>query len=123
MKGLFVPRAEVLGKESTAWSWVCCGSDLVENRLAWKPLPLVRTVRTMEEFDLIAVRTIPSFDIFMFEASECDGRSASLSLGSEAAELVVVDELEIGEGVLHLVNEDKLERLFGVGEGVVGDEK
>ncbi|PON55296.1 hypothetical protein PanWU01x14_189850, partial [Parasponia andersonii] len=47
-------------------------------------------------------------------------------LGAEVAELVVVEELELGKGLLHLVNGsgtvDELERGFGVGEGVAGDE-
>ncbi|PON59680.1 hypothetical protein TorRG33x02_287520 [Trema orientale] len=57
------------------------------------------------------------------EAWSPNGVPILFGLGSEAAELVVMEELEIGEGVLHLVNGDKLERHIGVGEDVVGDER
>ncbi|PON86096.1 hypothetical protein TorRG33x02_181460 [Trema orientale] len=40
-------------------------------------------------------------------------------LDFKVAELIVMEKLKIGEGVLHLVNRDKLERRFGVREGVV----
>ncbi|PON32716.1 hypothetical protein PanWU01x14_359020 [Parasponia andersonii] len=93
MKGLSVPGAEVLRKESTAWSWVCCGSDSVENH---------------SQLSVVVRRSK-------------HGVSILFGLGSEAVEMVVMNELEIGEGVVHLVNGDVLERRFGVGEGVVDD--
>ena len=55
---------------------------------------------------------------------ESEGKD--LGLGTEVAELVVMEELELGEGLLHLVNGsgtiDKLEWSLGLGESVAGDE-
>ncbi|PON86329.1 hypothetical protein TorRG33x02_178950, partial [Trema orientale] len=103
--------AEVLRKESTAWSWVSCETDLVENRLAWKLQPLVFNLRERREC------SVQSFGVRRLK----HGVPILFGLGFETVELVVMEELEIGKDVLHLLNEDELEMHFGVGEGVVDD--
>lgn len=63
-------------------------------------------------------------DAEVLAGGEAEGEDPGL--GAEVLELVAVEELELGEGLLHLVDGagavDELEGVVGLGESVAGDE-